>query len=109
MWCRKRQRFRALQRQDLTRLVDTRDDGVVGQVEIEADDIVDILDEERVSEQLGTCGAGATSGDGCSARCTYSEFLPMSPSPAPGSPLPDRVPIHAEELRRLTYPITHPF
>jgi hypothetical protein len=45
-------RLRSIQGLDLALFIDTEDNGVIGWVEIEADDISDLLDEEWISGDL---------------------------------------------------------
>ena len=53
----RQQRLGALQRLDLTFLVDTQDQRLVGRVEIQSDDVAQLLDEERIGGQLEAVAA----------------------------------------------------
>ena len=48
----RQQRLRAIERLDLTLLIDAQHDGAVGRVQIETDDVAHLLDKGRVARQL---------------------------------------------------------
>ena len=50
-------RLRAFQRLNLALLVDAQHDGVIGWIEVEADDVPDLVDEQRIGRKLETLGA----------------------------------------------------
>ena len=74
-----RQRRRgAVQRLDLAFLIDGQDDGALGRVEVQAADVVDLLDELRVGGELELSWRWGCSPNACQIRSTAFRVTPAS-------------------------------
>ena len=71
-------RLRAIQRLNLTLFIHTQHQSVVGRVEVQADDVSHLLDEEWIGRKFESARAMRLQREGLDSRCTVDLKMPLS-------------------------------